>query len=315
MKELYPHIEPYRVGRLKVSELHEISYEEVGNPEGAPAVFLHGGPGVGIIPDYRRFFDPARYHVVLPDQRGAGRSLPHAELRENATWNLVEDLEKLREHLGIKRWVVLGGSWGSLFALCYGIKHPDSVKGIIIRGVCLGRRFETDWLHKFGMSCIYPDEWQAYQSLIPEEERDDMVAAYYRRLTSGIESEQLRAAAGWSRWQDATMNLVPDPAVIADFGSPHIALSASRIESHYRLHNWFLPSDNYVLEHVNAMSRVPLRIVQGRYDVICPAISAWDLHQALPHSELHIVQLGSHSPLDEAMIDELVQATEDFKTL
>jgi proline iminopeptidase len=315
MRKLFAPIEPYQTGRLQVSPLHEIFYEEVGNPQGIPAVFLHGGPGVGIHPDYRRFFNPRDYHVVLPDQRGAGRSLPHAELRENTTWELVEDLEKLRRHLKIEQWIVLGGSWGSLLALCYAIRHPASVKGIIIRGVCLGRKFETDWLHKFGMSCVYPDEWEKYQALIPEPERTDMVAAYYRRLTGENESERLPAAAAWSRWEAATMNLVSEPSAIDDFTDPHQALSVGRIECHYTLHDWFLESDNYVLEHADALAHVPLRMVQGRYDMICPVISAWDLHRAVPHSELRIVPLGSHSPLDDAMIDGLVQATEDFKTL
>jgi proline iminopeptidase len=311
---LFPAIEPNRTGRLRVSDLHEIHYEEVGNPAGMPALFLHGGPGAGIIPAYRQFFDPKSYHVVLPDQRGAGKSTPHAELRENTTWDIVEDLEMLRKHLKIERWLVLGGSWGSLLALCYAIKHPKSVSGIIIRGVCLGRKWETEWLHKYGCSAIYPDQWAEYQSLIPENERGDMVKAYYKRLTEGTEAEQMRAAAAWTKWEAATMNLVPDPAAMDDFLNDKKAVAIGRIECYYTLKDWFLESDNWVLEHVSTIKDIPMHIVQGRYDVICPPQSAWDLHQALPKSKLTLVQLGAHSPLDPAMIHELVKATEEFKT-
>jgi len=314
MCTLFPPIEPYRTGRLRVSDLHEIHYEEIGNPKGLPAVFLHGGPGAGIIADYRQFFDPAAYHVVLPDQRGAGQSTPHAELRENTTWDIVEDLEKLRNHLGIERWLVFGGSWGSLLALCYGITHPGSVSGIIIRGVCLGRKWETEWLHQFGCSAIYPDRWDEYQSLIPESERGDMVKAYYRRLTQGTETERMRAAAAWTKWQAATMSLVPDPAAMDDFLTDKKALSIGRIECYYTLNNFFIEPDTWVLDNAAAIADTPCWIVQGRYDVICPAKSAWDLHRALPKSELRFVQLGSHTPLDPAMVDGLVRATEEFKT-
>jgi proline iminopeptidase len=312
---LYPPIEPMRTGRLKVSALHEIFYEEVGRDGGQPAVFLHGGPGVGIFPDYRRFFDPQVYHVILPDQRGAGRSTPHAELRENTTWELVEDLEKLRTHLGIDRWVLFGGSWGSTLALSYAIRHPKHVRGIIIRGVYLSRQKEADWLHKEGMSAIYPDEWERYQAIIPPEERGDMLAAYYKRLTSGSERDQLKAAEAWSRWEAATMNLFPDEQAINAFNEPERALSVGRIECHYTLHKCFMETDNYLLENAHKMAGIPLRIVQGRYDVICPVVSAWDLHKALPESDLRIVKDGSHSPLDPGMVNELVQATLDFARL
>ncbi|HEY3293874.1 MAG TPA: prolyl aminopeptidase [bacterium] len=312
---LYPPIEPYATGRLKVSDLHEIFYEEVGNPNGQPAVFLHGGPGVGIIPDYRRFFDPQKYRVVLVDQRGSGRSTPHAELRENTTWDLVEDLEKVRRHLGIDRWVVLGGSWGSTLALCYAISHPAHVKGVIIRGVFLARPSETVWTHKFGMSEIYPDEWVRFQSLIPEAERDDMVKAYYVRLTGEDKELQLKAAQAWDRWESATMCLFPDPATLEVFEEPQRALSVGRIECAYTYHDFFMKSDNWILENASAMRNIPLRMVQGRYDVICPVRAAWDLHQVLPNSDLRIIPDGSHSPLDDGMIDQLVQATIDFQTL
>ena len=313
--QLYPEIEPFRTGRLQASALHNLHYEEVGTANGLPAVFLHGGPGVGILPVYRRFFDPKVYHLVLPDQRGAGKSTPHADLRENTTWNLVEDIEKIKNHLGIDKWVVLGGSWGSFLALCYAIRYPESVKGLILRGVFLGRSFETDWLFRRGMSEVYPDEWERFQALVPLEERDDLLKAYYHRLTTGNEEEQLKFAAAWSRWEAATMNLVPDLEAIEKLTDAHIALSIGRTECHYTVNRFFMPTDNYILENAARIAHVPCRIVQGRHDMICPVRSAWDLHKALPKSELTIVPLGSHSPVEEAMAAELVRATEDFKRL
>jgi proline iminopeptidase len=315
MKTLYPPIEPYRTGTLKVSALHTLFYEEVGKDGGIPAIFLHGGPGVGILPPYRQFFDPNVYHLVLLDQRGAGRSTPHADLRENTTQHLVDDIEKLRQHLGLGPWIVMGGSWGSMLALCYAIAYPASVKGLIIRGVCLGRRFEDEWLMRHGMNMIYPDEWERFVVPVPLAERGDMVKAYYKLLTEGSAETQLRAARAWSRWEGSTMNVIPDPAAIEEFDQPHTGLSIARIECHYTLHDFFLPSDNYILDNAAKIAHIPLRIVQGRYDVICPLRSAWDLHKALPQSDLRIVQLGAHSPLDEGMADQLVQATDDFRAL
>jgi len=312
---LYPPIEPYATGQLKVSDLHEIIYEEVGNAKGQPAVFLHGGPGVGIIPDYRRFFDPKKYHVVLVDQRGSGRSTPHADLRENTTWDLVEDLEKVRKHLGIDRWVVFGGSWGSTLALCYSISHPEAVKGIIMRGIFLARPSETVWSHRHGMSEIYPDEWERFQSLVPENARDNMVKAYYTILTGDDKELQLKAAIAWDRWESAAMTLYPDPATLDAFEEPHRALSIGRIECSYTYHDFYMKSDNWIIENAHVIRDIPCRMVQGRYDVICPVRAAWDLHKALPKSDLRIVHDGAHSPLDEGMVHELVQATMDFQSL
>ena len=312
---LYPPIEPFATGRLRVSDLHELFYEEVGNPKGQPAVFLHGGPGVGILPDYRRFFDPKKYHVILVDQRGCGSSTPHADLRENTTWDLVEDLEKVRRHLGIDRWVVFGGSWGSTLALCYSISHPEHVKGIIMRGIFLARPSETVWSHKHGMSEIYPDEWERFQSLVPENKRGDMVKAYYEILTGGDGELQLRAAQAWDRWESAAMTLYPDPAALEAFEEPHRALSIGRIECAYTYHNFFMTSDDWIVENADRIRDIPCRMVQGRYDVICPVRAAWDLHKALPKSDLRIVHDGAHSPLDAGMIDQLIQATIEFQTL
>ena len=312
MQCLYPAIEPYRVEKLEVSDLHTIVYEEVGNPAGRPALFLHGGPGVGIMPDYRRFFDPEHYRVVLVDQRGAGRSTPHAETRENTTWNIVSDLESLRKHLQVDDWVVMGGSWGSLLALCYAIKHPDSVAGIIIRGIFLGRQFEIDWIHgPDGAALVYPDEYENYRRLVPGAE--DSVAAYCR-LLAGEEDESARAAArAWTRWEASMMTLFPDEDALQHMLSDQSVLSIARIESYFTAQNFFLDSDNFVLDNISAIEKIPTRIINGRYDTICPSVSAWDLHKALPNSKLTIVADGAHSPLDGGMAQELVAAADEFR--
>jgi len=315
MYTLYPEIEPFRTGRLRVSDVHEIFYEEVGREGGKPVVFLHGGPGVGIMPIYRRFFDPSAYHVILPDQRGAGQSTPHAELRDNTTWHLVDDLERLRRHLGIDKWQVFGGSWGSMLALCYAIRHPESISGIILRGVCIGTQAETDWLFKRGTSEIYPDEWERFQATIPPAERGDMVKAYYARLTDPDEKVRLAAASAWSRWEGATMSMVPDLDDIEKFTADHMALSIARIECTYTLNGFFLESDNYILDNAQRFSHIPGRMVQGRFDVICPVRAAWELHKRWPASHLNIAQRGAHSPTDEEMVHLLVESTEMFKSL
>jgi proline iminopeptidase len=313
-KTLFPETEPYKTGYLKVSDLHSIHYEEAGNREGHPALFLHGGPGVGILPAYRRFFDPQYYRIILPDQRGAGRSMPHAELRENTTWDLVEDLEKLRAHLGVQSWIVMGGSWGSTLALSYGIMHPDRVKGLILRGVFMGRASEIRWLHQEGgTSQLFPDEWERYLAPIAGHSYRSNVEAYYHIFTSGSESEQRAAAKAWARWEAAIMTLLPDPESLKEMSDDSTALSIGRIECHYTYNNFFMKPDNYLLENAGEISHIPCRIVQGRHDVICPMVSAWDLHKALAESDLRIVPDGAHSPMDRGMIHELVQATEDFK--
>lgn len=312
--KLFPEIEPYSVEELQGSDLHSVVYEQVGNPKGRPALFLHGGPGVGILPPYRRFFDPEFYRIVLLDQRGAGRSKPHAELRENTTWHLVQDLEVLRNRLDIDDWIVMGGSWGSTLALSYAITHPDSVAGLIIRGVFLARPSEHAWLHQEGgASCIFPDEWEKHMAPLAREQRDDTVRAYHDLLTGDDGDARLEAARAWTRWQVATMTLIPDQKTIEEMTRDHSALANGRIECHYTLNKFFMPSDDYILENAAKIHHVPCRIVQGRYDVICPMISAWELHKALPKSELRIVPDGSHSPMDSGMIHELIQGSEDFK--
>jgi len=311
---LFTGAEPYNTDYLKVSDLHTIHYEEVGNPSGRPALFLHGGPGVGILPVYHRFFDHDHYRVVLPDQRGAGRSRPHAELQENTTWDLVEDIEKLRLHLGIEDWIIMGGSWGSTLALSYAIMYPERVAGIIIRGIFLGRPSEITWIHQEGgASLIFPDEWQKYMAPISGHTCKDNVEAYYHLLTSGTEEEQLAAARAWALWEASIMTLLPDPDALDEMTDPGTALSIGRIECHYTFNKFFMKSNNFLLDNCHVISNIPCRIVQGRHDIVCPVISAWDLHNTLPESDLRIVPDGAHSPADAGMIHELVQASEDFK--
>ena len=311
-QSLYPPIEPYAIDELKVSELHTIVYEQVGIPDGRPALFLHGGPGVGISPGYRRFFDPAHFRTVLVDQRGSGRSTPHAEIRENTTWDIVSDLEKLREHLGIDSWVVMGGSWGSLLALCYAIRHPDSVDGLIIRGIFLGRQFEIDWIHgPNGAALIYPDEWERYKA--PVADATDNVAAYSELLASDDQEKAAAVARAWTRWEGSMNTLFPDAEQLDNMLADATALSIARIESYYTANKFFLESENFVLDNASKIAGIPLHIIQGRYDTICPPISAWELHKALPHSRLTIVPDGAHSPVDGGMTAKLVEAADSFR--
>ncbi len=313
MRTLYDPIEPYERGSLKVSPLHTLEYELCGNPAGTPVVFLHGGPGGGIMPDHRRFFDPRAYRAVLFDQRGAGKSTPHAALEENTTWDLVADIERLRAHLGIDRWVVFGGSWGSTLALAYAETHPARVRALVLRGIFLCRPMEIHWFYQEGASAIFPDRWEEYLAPIPEVERGDLVQAYYRRLTCDDETVRLAAARAWSVWEGSTLRLLPDPKVIADFEDPYRALALARIECHYFVHNAFFEGDDWLLHHVQAIRRVPGVIVQGRYDVVCPTMSAWDLHRAWPEADLVIVPDAGHHALEPGTVDALVGATDRFR--
>lgn len=313
MRTLYDPIEPYEQGSLKVSPIHTLHYELCGNPAGTPVVFLHGGPGGGTIPDHRRFFDPAAYRIVVFDQRGAGRSTPHAALEENTTWDLVADVERLRAHLGIDRWVVFGGSWGSTLALAYAETHPERVRALVLRGIFLCRPKEIHWFYQEGASAIFPDLWEEYLAPIPEAERGDLLHAYYRRLTSEDETVRLAAARAWSIWEGSTVRLIPDPKVIADFGEPHKALALARIECHYFVHHAFFQTDDWLLEHVGAIRRTPAVIVQGRYDVVCPAMSAWELHKAWPEADFVVVADAGHHALEPGIVDALVAATDRFR--
>jgi proline iminopeptidase len=313
MRTLYAPIEPHDQGKLAVSPLHTLHYELSGNRDGTPVVFLHGGPGGGTVPDHRRFFDPAAYRIVVFDQRGAGRSTPHAALEENTTWDLVADVERLRTHLGIDRWVVFGGSWGSTLALAYAETHPERVRALVLRGIFLCRPKEIAWFYQAGASAVFPDRFEEYLEPIPEAERGDLLHAYYRRLTSGDEAVRLTAARAWSAWEGSTLRLIPDPKVIAEFEEPHKALALARIECHYFVHNAFFAADDWLIEHVDAIRGIPGVIVQGRYDVVCPAKSAWDLHKAWPEAELVIVPDAGHHALEPGIVDALVTATDRFR--
>jgi proline iminopeptidase len=310
---LYDPIEPYETGHLAVSPLHTIYYEVCGHPAGTPVVFLHGGPGGGIAPDHRRFFDPAAYRIVLFDQRGAGRSTPHAALEENTTWDLVADIERLRAHLGIERWVVFGGSWGSTLALAYAETHPGRVRALVLRGIFLCRAWEIHWFYQEGASAIFPDRFAEYLAPIPEAERGDLLHAYHRRLTSADEAVRLEAARAWSGWEGATVRLIPDAALVAEFESPHKALALARIECHYFVNRIFFDADDWLLGHVEAIRRIPGVIVQGRYDVVCPTRSAWDLSRAWPEADLVMVPDAGHHALEPGIAAALVSATDRFR--
>lgn len=313
MKTLYPEIEPFDSGFLQVSDIHRIYYERCGNPDGFPVVFLHGGPGGGLSPTYRRFFDPAAYHIVLFDQRGSGKSTPYASLDENTTWDLVADIERLREHFKIDQWTVFGGSWGSTLALAYSETHPAAVRALILRGIYFGSKSDDDWMYRGGTNSIFPDAWEEFVKVIPEAERGDLVAAYYKRLTSDDEKVCRTAARAWSVWEGCTSKLIPDDDLIERFGDADFALAIARIECHYFINNCFLPSDNYLMENVAKIGHIPTVIVQGRYDVLCPMTNAWQLHKALAGAELVIVPDAGHSALEPGTLSALIDATDQFR--
>lgn len=313
METLYPEIKPYDTGRLRVSPLHELYYEQCGNPNGQPAVFLHGGPGGGLVPEHRRFFDPDAYRIVLFDQRGAGQSTPHACLEENTTWDLVKDIERLRKHLGIERWLVFGGSWGSTLALAYSQTDPERVQALVLRGIFLCRPKEIRWFYQEGAGAIFPDLWEEYVRVIPEAERGDMLSAYHQRLTSTDERVRLEAARAWSIWEGSTSKLFPDQKMIADCAEPQTALALARIECHYFMNNSFFESDNYLIENVSRIRQLPTVIVQGRYDVVCPMMSAWELHRGWPEADFRVIPDAGHSALEPGIINALVEATDRLR--
>jgi len=305
----YPAIEPYARGMLAVGHGHEIYYEQCGNPQGQPVVMLHGGPGGGSNPTLRRFHDPDRYRIVLFDQRGCGRSTPYASLEHNTTWELVADIERLRVHLGIAHWQLFGGSWGSTLALAYAEAHPERVTGLVLRGIFLLRRREIEWFYQEGCSWIYPDAFAAYLAPIPADERSDMVAAYYRRLTDPDRNVQITAAKAWSAWEGATLSLVHDPERVRLFSVDGYALAFARIECHYFANHGFFDRDDQLLAHAGRLAAIPTVIVHGRYDVVTPLKNAWDLKAAMPHADLRIVPDAGHAMTEPGIIHELVATT------
>ena len=313
LRMLYPDIEPYDHGMLPVGDGHTLYYEQCGNPDGKPAVFLHGGPGAGCNAKSRRFFDPKRYRIVLFDQRGSGRSKPRAELKANTTWDLVADIERMREHLKIERWQVFGGSWGSTLALAYAQTHPDRVTELVLRGIFLLRRSEIEWFYQKGCDAIYPDAFEPYLAHIPANERGDLIAAYYKRLTSDDPSVRLAAAKTWSVWEGATSYLLQNADYIASTGADEFAIAFARIECHYFVNRGFFDVDDRLLRNVDSIRKIPAVIVQGRYDVVCPTRSAWDLHRAWPEADLRVVADAGHSAFEPGITHQLIEATDRFR--
>lgn len=312
MDFLYPEIEPFNETFLPVSELHTVHFEQCGNPKGKPVLFVHGGPGGGIDPIYRRFFNPEKYHVILVNQRGAGKSTPHAELRENNTENLIQDFETIREHLQLSQWMVLGGSWGSTLSLAYAQAHPERVTELVLRGIYLATDEENAWLFGGkGANRIFPDHWQNFVSLIPEEERQDMLNAYYTRLTSDDPEEQHAAAQAWSRWEISISKLSQHPDDVSAFLASPSATSMARFECHYMLNRCFL-EPNQLLNNLDRIKHIPCVILHGRYDVVCAAESAWKLHQAWPQSELHYVTHAGHSMADPDLARKMLEVIDRF---
>jgi len=315
MAQPYPPIEPYRTHRLKVSALHEIYVEECGNPSGRAVIFVHGGPGGGCEPWHRQFFDPKRYRIVLFDQRGCGRSTPNAELRENTTGDLVADMERIRELLGIDQWVVFGGSWGSTLGLAYAQAQPQHTRALVLRGIFLLRPEEIRWFYQDGANWIYPDAWEHYLAPIPQSERGDMVAAYHRRLTSENAAVRREAARAWSTWEGATSKLLQSEDMIARYSGDHFSEAFARIECHYFVNGGFFHSPNQLLEEIDRIRHIPAVIVQGRYDVVCPMKSAWDLHRAWPEASFAVVPDAGHAASEHGILNRLIEAADHFARL
>jgi proline iminopeptidase len=313
--ELFPNIEPFNTFHLPVSDLHTIYVEESGNKNGKPVIFLHGGPGGGVDPKYRRYFNPDKWHIIMFDQRGCGKSTPFAELKENTTWDLVDDIEKIRNYLSIDRWVIYGGSWGSTLSLAYSQTYPDSCKALILRGIFLVRKKEIHWFYQEGASKIFPDNWQSFVAPIPIEKRNNLLEAYYNLLIGEDSSKKIEAAKAWSTWEGSTVRLIQDKDFIGDFSDEKFAEAFARIECHYFMNNAWFDSDNHLIENVDKIRHIPAVIVHGRYDVICPVENAWELHQAWPESELHIIPDAGHSIFEEGIKDKILEYTEKFSSL
>lgn len=311
-RTLYPAVEPYDSGRLDVGEGHSLYWEFCGNPDGKPVVFLHGGPGAGASPDHRRQFDPDKYRILLFDQRGCGRSTPHASLEANTTWDLVGDIEKLRDMAGVEKWMVFGGSWGSTLSLAYAETHPERVSELVLRGIFLFGRYEIDWMYrKGGASQLYPDKWEEFVAPIPQDEHDDLVEAYRRRLTGCDREEQLRCAKAWSKWEAEIVTLLPNAHVVEEFTDDEKAIAIARIENHYMANGGWL-DDDQLLRDAGKLKGISAVIVQGRHDCCTPPAAAWELHKCWPEAELEIVPDGGHLFNEPGILDALVRATDRF---
>jgi proline iminopeptidase len=311
MNKVFNSIKPYVSHHLQVDDLHTLYVEECGNPSGVPVVFLHGGPGAGCAPYHRRYFDPDIYRIVLFDQRGCGKSTPHASLENNTSHDLVADIEFIRHHLKIEKWVVFGGSWGSTLGLLYAQTYPDYVSGLILRGIFLARDADVKWFYQQGTSKLFPDYWEKFIEPIPESERDDVLSAYSRRLTGDDEIQQLRAAKAWSVWEGMTATLQTDNDVVSSFSNSHSALSIARIECHYFMNNCWLEPDQ-LLNNIEAIRHIPGYIVHGRYDVICPVQQAWELALAWPEAELNIIADAGHAIVETGITDALLRITREI---
>jgi proline iminopeptidase len=311
-RPLYPETAPYATGRLRVSAVHELYYEECGNPAGKPAVVLHGGPGGGISPFLRQGHDPARYRIILVDQRGCGQSTPHASLQENTTWDLVADIEALRTHLGIDRWQVVGGSWGSTLALTYALTHPTCVTELVVRGIFTLRKVEIDWFYQSGASMIFPDAFQNYIAPIPAAERGDLVAAYYRCLTGTDAAAKKACARAWSVWEATTLSLLPNPAREAEFGDDHFAAAFAAIECHYFINKGFFAHDGWLLDQARRLRGIPGTIIHGRYDVVTPIDTAFLLAKAWPEADLRVIPDAGHTGVEPGISDAMVRATDHY---
>ena len=312
MSKLYPKINPYNEFYLKVSNLHTIFVEESGNLNGKPVIFLHGGPGGGIEPIYRQYFNPKKWRIIIFDQRGCGKSIPHAELKNNTTWDLVNDIEIIRKYLNIKSWTVFGGSWGSTLSLAYAIKYPDKCNRLILRGIFLVRKFEIEWFYQRGCSLIFPDVWEKYKLAIPNKEQNNFLKAYYKRLISKNYKIRISAAIAWSKWEASTSKLIYIKKSLHQFNNKKNAEALARIECHYFINKGFFKSDGWLLENLNPIKKIQTFIVQGRYDVICPMQSAWDLHNQLPKSELIIIPNSGHSMLEKGIQKKLIEITDRY---
>jgi proline iminopeptidase len=311
MHPLYPHIKPYNAFNLAVDDLHTLYVEESGNLDGIPVLFIHGGPGAGCSAEDRRFFDPEKYRIILFDQRGAGRSTPHAELKDNTTHDLIADIEKIRLHLNIDQWMLFGGSWGSTLSLLYAQHHTESVMAMVLRGIFLCRKQDLHWFYQDGASQIFPDYWQEFIEPIQTEQRKDMIGAYHALLTSDNELAKMNAAKHWSLWEGRCATLRPNPTVVDTFSNIHLALSLARIEAHYFVNNIFF-EENVILNNMAKLAEIPATIIHGRYDIVCPLDNAVTLQKAWPSAELHIVREAGHASRDPGIVDALVKATDEM---